>query len=101
MISNLMKQLEDTITVTSDGGTITIEEKTADGCLVLRVADDGIGFEVSNLTKVDGFGLFSIAERASNQGGKMEVTSTPGACREELDEFVLATCNDQGRRGRP
>jgi signal transduction histidine kinase len=44
---------------------------------VMRVSDDGVGFEVSNLTEVAGFGLFSIAERVSNQGGKMEVTSSP------------------------
>jgi len=46
--------------------------------LKLIVADDGTGFEVSNLTAVGGFGLFSIAERISNQGGTMEVISAPG-----------------------
>jgi PAS domain S-box-containing protein len=44
----------------------------------LQVADDGVGFEMSNLSTLAGFGLFSIAERISNQGGKMEVNSTPG-----------------------
>jgi PAS domain S-box-containing protein len=56
---------------------VMIEVKTEGKKFVLRVADDGVGFEVSNLTEVAGFGLFSIAERVSNQGGKMEVTSAP------------------------
>jgi signal transduction histidine kinase len=56
---------------------VMIEVKTEGKNFVMRVSDDGIGFEVSNLTEVAGFGLFSIAERVSNQGGKMEVTSSP------------------------
>jgi PAS domain S-box-containing protein len=44
----------------------------------LKGSDNGKGFEVSNLTAMNGFGLFSIAERVSNQGGTMEVISTPG-----------------------
>jgi signal transduction histidine kinase len=57
---------------------VTIEGKTEDQRFALRVTDDGVGFEASNLTEVAGFGLFSIAERVSNQGGKMEVSSAPG-----------------------
>jgi signal transduction histidine kinase len=40
------------------------------------VSDDGVGFEVSNLTAVAGFGLFSIAEPISNQGGEL-ISSQP------------------------
>jgi|UniRef100_A0A7V6DPS8 PAS domain S-box-containing protein len=56
---------------------VMIEVKTEGDSFVLRVADDGVGFKVSKLTEVAGFGLFSIAERVSNQGGKMEVISAP------------------------
>ena len=49
-----------------------------DGQFSLQVSDDGVGFEVSHLTQATGFGLFSIAEQVSNQGGKMDVTSAPG-----------------------
>jgi PAS domain S-box-containing protein len=45
--------------------------------LILTVRDDGIGFEVSNLTAVAGFGLFSIAERVSNLGGQLNIESAP------------------------
>ena len=50
----------------------------ADGHFSLQVSDDGVGFEVSHLTQATGFGLFSIAEQVSNQGGNMDVTSAPG-----------------------
>lgn len=55
-----------------------ISVKTDGDQFCLRVVDDGIGFTMSNLSTLTGFGLFSIAERISNQGGKMEVNSTPG-----------------------
>jgi signal transduction histidine kinase len=55
-----------------------IAVQTTENQLSLEVADNGSGFEAANLTAGSGFGLFSIAERISNQGGKMEVTSTPG-----------------------
>jgi signal transduction histidine kinase len=55
-----------------------ISVKTEGDQFCLRVADDGIGFAMSNLSTLNGFGLFSIAERISNQGGKMEVNSAPG-----------------------
>jgi PAS domain S-box-containing protein len=58
--------------------TARISAKAEGGQFYLRVVDDGSGFEMSNLTSLTGFGLFSIAERISNQGGKMEVRSTPG-----------------------
>jgi PAS domain S-box-containing protein len=57
---------------------VSISTRAADREFILEVADDGIGFEVSRLSEVAGFGLFSIAERISNQGGNMEVTSAPG-----------------------
>ena len=57
---------------------VGISGQTTASQFSLKVADDGKGFEVSNLTAMAGFGLFSIAERVSNQGGTMEVTSTPG-----------------------
>jgi signal transduction histidine kinase len=69
---------------------VEIEVKTKDGHFVLRVADDGVGFEVSDLTEVAGFGLFSIAERGSNQGGNIEVTSAPGQGTMVAITFALA-----------
>jgi PAS domain S-box-containing protein len=73
-----VRELLTNVTKHARARQVMVEEKSVDGHFVLRVADDGIGFEVSNLTEVAGFGLFSIAERVSNQGGKMEVASKPG-----------------------
>lgn len=49
---------------------------------VLSVEDDGIGFDVSKLTRVDsrgrGAGLFTMKERAGLVGGACHVESKPG-----------------------
>jgi PAS domain S-box-containing protein len=73
-----VRELLTNVTKHAQARHVTIVTKTANGEFVLQVADDGIGFEVSRLSEVAGFGLFSIAERVSNQGGNMEVTSAPG-----------------------
>jgi PAS domain S-box-containing protein len=72
-----VRELLTNVTKHAQAKHVRIEIKTEGASFMVRVADDGIGFEVSNLTEVAGFGLFSIAERVSNQGGKIEVTSAP------------------------
>ncbi len=47
------------------------------GAIVLRVEDDGSGFDRAAGTP--GFGLKMMAERAAALGGKFEVLSTPGS----------------------
>lgn len=47
----------------------------------LRVRDDGVGFDVEPGTSAApsrGFGLFSLAERAEEMGGRLEIRSAPG-----------------------
>ena len=49
--------------------------------LILRVSDDGCGFELEELTAREpegGFGLFSIRERLGLLGGSLELHSHPG-----------------------
>ena len=51
------------------------------GEVAVVVEDDGVGFDaraVSQRAVSDSFGLFSIRERLSHQGGKMEVDARPG-----------------------
>ena len=43
----------------------------------LRVADDGVGFDIQKMTSRRGLGLTSITERARMLGGKLEVESAP------------------------
>lgn len=54
-----------------------------DGCLVLSVTDDGIGFDaravaMSKPTARGGYGLFSVRERINFLGGDIQIDSTPG-----------------------
>jgi len=49
---------------------------------ILRIEDDGIGFDVSKLTRVDssgrGAGVFTMKERVSLVGGHCRIESRPG-----------------------
>ncbi len=49
---------------------------------VLRIEDDGVGFDVSKLTRVDpsgrGAGVFTMKERVSLVGGNCRIESGPG-----------------------
>jgi PAS domain S-box-containing protein len=53
-----------------------IDFQMADGNLVLRVSDNGQGFDTQS--ESDGHGLMSMRERTAALGGQMEITSTPG-----------------------
>lgn len=48
-----------------------------DGMVVLEVVDDGVGYDTA--TSVTGLGIRNMRERAFNAGGRLDVTSTPGA----------------------
>jgi signal transduction histidine kinase len=49
-----------------------------DGCLELRVYDDGCGFDPENVEREGRYGLQGIRERAKMIGGELEITSQPG-----------------------
>lgn len=74
LIGNIMKHSE------AKNTSIKLE-CNADKC-VLQIADDGKGFDVSKLTRVDpsgrGAGLFTIKERVKLAGGHCKVNSRPG-----------------------
>lgn len=57
--------------------TVDIDLRVAGARLVLVVADDGSGFDVSRGT--DGEGLTSMQRRARRLGGRLDVASAPGA----------------------
>ena len=73
-----VRELLTNVTKHAGADNVTVATSDADGQFSLQVSDDGVGFEVSHLTQATGFGLFSIAEQVSNQGGKMDVTAAPG-----------------------
>ncbi len=59
-----------------------VELHQKDGRIFLTVEDEGIGFDAARLdmqgSGSEGFGLFSIRERLSLMGGRMEIDSAPG-----------------------
>jgi PAS domain S-box-containing protein len=66
----------------ADRASLSVSEHDG-GWLVVRVSDQGRGFDVSVLDQPPGddgkFGLFSVRERVAAIGGRLEVNSLPGA----------------------
>ncbi len=60
--------------------TVTVDLLREDGCLVLRISDDGIGFDVDRICDDSWphFGLCTMQERVASLGGEFTVESTPG-----------------------
>jgi signal transduction histidine kinase len=59
-----------------------VEITDQEGHMVIRVIDEGHGFDVAQLEdrieQEGGFGLFSVRERIALFGGRMEIDSAPG-----------------------
>jgi signal transduction histidine kinase len=64
---------------------------------VLRIHDDGKGFDVERITRVDktgrGVGLFGMKERVTLVGGKCAVESQPGQGTTIVSEVPYAGSN--------
>ena len=56
---------------------IRIEARRREGLLV-RVSDDGTGFDTDAVVRSGSFGLTSMRERAESLGGRLDVLSGPG-----------------------
>jgi len=60
-------------------GWLLVEVRVADGCLKLAVSDNGIGFDIADLTQHEaGMGLQNIKKRAAIIGGETAISSVPG-----------------------
>jgi signal transduction histidine kinase/ligand-binding sensor domain-containing protein len=64
----------------SQAGNVEIELKYGINSLILRVADDGKGFNTDNikLLSIGHYGLIGMRERAERFGGHLVLTSKPG-----------------------
>jgi nitrate/nitrite-specific signal transduction histidine kinase len=64
----------------AQAGAVTVSLAEEDGHLVVRVRDDGCGFDLAAVQAGAGarFGLETMRERAESIGGALEVTSVPG-----------------------
>ena len=62
-----------------DAKNVTVSFSCTDQVVVLRVQDDGPGFDVEAATASDRIGgLKSMGRRAESLGGSLEMTSAPG-----------------------
>ena len=57
---------------------VTVHLQLGQECVVLRVADDGIGYDVEAARGSGGMGLGGMEERAQRIGGTLEILSAPG-----------------------
>jgi signal transduction histidine kinase len=58
--------------------SVVVVELESDNGLVLRVADDGDGFEPERSVRPGAYGMVSMRERAQALGGRLRVESAPG-----------------------
>ena len=75
---------------------VVIELKQTGGTLVLRIEDDGIGFEAGH-EPVAGLGIDSMGERLRSVGGTLQIKSSPNRGTEVLASVPL----EQPRLGLP
>jgi signal transduction histidine kinase len=75
----LLRIVREAVTnATSHGKAKTVDVALSNnGSLVLRVTDDGVGFDPAAV-RGGGFGLSSMRERAEGLGGKLRIESRPG-----------------------
>jgi signal transduction histidine kinase len=59
--------------------TITVSLSQGDKLVTMEIADDGIGFEPERVKGQGGLGLPAMQERAAALGGRLAVSSKPGA----------------------
>lgn len=62
----------------ADAGHVVVKIHPVDGLLTVEVVDDGLGFDITALSDVEGLGLAGMKERAALVGGRLEIISAPG-----------------------
>lgn len=69
----------------SSARTVEVRLRVPDGCVVLEVADDGVGFDPSSIsapasqgTEQGGLGLSSMRDRAESVGARLTINASPG-----------------------
>ena len=62
----------------SDAGKITVQITKDEQELTLTIEDDGVGFEVNNLTQSEGNGWKNIRSRSNLIHGGLEIDTTIG-----------------------
>lgn len=63
----------------ADARSVIVSLDRQDGHTIMRVTDDGRGFETGAAARRAGLGLVSVAERIRMLGGTLDVVAAPGA----------------------
>jgi signal transduction histidine kinase len=63
----------------ADANHICVRLRADSEEVVLEVSDDGRGFDLAQPTGAIGLGLSAMRDRAAEQGGRLDITSLPGA----------------------
>jgi PAS domain S-box-containing protein len=71
----------------SQARRVCLSLKVQGSSVVLSVKDDGRGFDLTSRGRKESLGLLSMRERASLQGGQLEVRSLPGQGTEVIATF--------------
>lgn len=61
----------------ANASEVVIVLSNVNGQLLLKVQDDGCGFEPNSVIQSRGFGLFGMRERTIGLGGKLQIESAP------------------------
>ena len=69
MLANVARHAEAT--------TVCVELRLADGCLLINVIDDGVGFDVETAVRPGHYGIIGLKERARLTGGHFSIESAP------------------------
>jgi signal transduction histidine kinase len=69
MLANVARHAEAT--------TVCVELRLADGCLLISVVDDGVGFDVETAVRPGHYGIIGLKERARLTGGYFSIESAP------------------------
>ena len=69
MLANVARHAEAT--------TVQLRLHLADGCLLIEVADDGVGFDAEAAVRPGHYGIMGLKERARLTGGHFSIESAP------------------------
>lgn len=58
---------------------VSVSLQARSGWLFLEIRDNGVGFDLEQARQSGGMGLHSMEQRASRLGGRLEISSQPGA----------------------
>ena len=78
LLFRIVRELLTNVVKHAQANQVLITLQNTGAHLHLQVADNGIGFDKSQVSMFAGFGLFNIQERLGDLGGYLDLVTTPG-----------------------